>query len=553
MATFDALTEAVTRTVPATEKVDPAQVKNNAGGYVFTVDEDARLNRFLILGVEGGTYYVKARDLAIENVKIVRELAEKNPIKLVNAAVDVSVSGRAAKQEPALFALAAAAASSDVEGRRAALAALPQVARTATALYTFMGYSKAMRGVGSTAFKRAIEKWLTEDTNKTAYQITKYRNRNDWTPRRIIQLDHPKPKDEQQRRLFRWALGYDPNWSGDGIRIVEGFQKARAAKPSEVAQIVREYRLVREMVPTDALKRPDVWEALLESGMPQTALLRNLPTLTNVGLVAQVGAEWTQRVCDQLTDPERLKKARVHPLSILNAMRVYERGHGEKGSNRWTPVQRIVDALDAAFYASFDTVESTGKTHMLAIDVSGSMTWDNIAKMSITPRDAATVMALVTAKVEPEHVITAFSSGLAGHTWTPSTKSSRRSYYSDWGIAPLGISPHQRLTDAISVVGRTRAGGTDCALPMRWALETKTKIDVFTIYTDSENWAGDVHPHKALEMYRNKINPNARLIVVGMTATDWTIADPKDPGSLNVAGFDTATPQLMADFALGRI
>ena len=45
----------------------------------------------------------------------------------------------------------------------------------------------------------------------------------------------------------------------------------------------------------------------------------------------------------------------------------------------------------------------------------------------------------------------------------------------------------------------------------------------------------------------------ARLIVVGMTATNFTIADPEDPGTLDVVGFDTATPRLISDFAAGRI
>jgi 60 kDa SS-A/Ro ribonucleoprotein len=40
-----------------TEQADPRQVLNNAGGYTFTVDKFKALERFLILGAEGGTYY----------------------------------------------------------------------------------------------------------------------------------------------------------------------------------------------------------------------------------------------------------------------------------------------------------------------------------------------------------------------------------------------------------------------------------------------------------------------------------------------------------------
>jgi 60 kDa SS-A/Ro ribonucleoprotein len=34
-----------------------------------------------------------------------------------------------------------------------------------------------------------------------------------------------------------------------------------------------------------------------------------------------------------------------------------------------------------------------------------------------------------------------------------------------------------------------------------------------------------------------------------MVANEFSIADPDDPGMLDVVGFDTATPQLVSDFA----
>jgi 60 kDa SS-A/Ro ribonucleoprotein len=39
-----------------------------------------------------------------------------------------------------------------------------------------------------------------------------------------------------------------------------------------------------------------------------------------------------------------------------------------------------------------------------------------------------------------------------------------------------------------------------------------------------------------------------KLIVVGMMANGFSIADPDDGGMLDVVGFDTATPQLIGDF-----
>jgi 60 kDa SS-A/Ro ribonucleoprotein len=41
------------------------------------------------------------------------------------------------------------------------------------------------------------------------------------------------------------------------------------------------------------------------------------------------------------------------------------------------------------------------------------------------------------------------------------------------------------------------------------------------------------------------------VIVVGMTATGYSIGDPGDPGVLNVAGLDGALPKLIAGFLRG--
>ncbi len=73
------------------------------------------------------------------------------------------------------------------------------------------------------------------------------------------------------------------------------------------------------------------------------------------------------------------------------------------------------------------------------------------------------------------------------------------------------------------------------------------------IYTDSETWAGDVHPAQALRDYRRASGIDARLVVVGMVSNGFSIADPADGGMLDVVGFDTATPQLVADFARGAL
>jgi 60 kDa SS-A/Ro ribonucleoprotein len=84
---------------------------------------------------------------------------------------------------------------------------------------------------------------------------------------------------------------------------------------------------------------------------------------------------------------------------------------------------------------------------------------------------------------------------------------------------------------------------------MTWAQRNRVDVDTFVIYTDSETWAGSVHPAQAIRAYRQARGIAAKVVVVGMTSNGFSIADPSDAGMLDVVGFDTATPAVISDFA----
>ena len=52
---------------PQSEPLDERQVANSVGGHSYPVDDMTRLQRFLILGSEGGSYYADERKLTLEN------------------------------------------------------------------------------------------------------------------------------------------------------------------------------------------------------------------------------------------------------------------------------------------------------------------------------------------------------------------------------------------------------------------------------------------------------------------------------------------------------
>lgn len=521
-----------TSETPQTEKIPGStQVANSAGGFSWQLDDWGRLQRFLILGNEGGSYYTSERKMTTDNAEAVLRCIKEDGPRVVKTIVDISVGGRAPKNDPAIFALALCAAKGNDVTRKTALGAVNDVCRIGTHLFSFMDAIQGFRGWGR-GLKSAIGEWYTsKELNALTYQLVKYQQRNGWSHRDALRLAHVKPVSSAHSKVLAWAVGKNMEELYPGVPVpnaLEGYLELQAAKTeADVVKVLKSREgLPWEIVPSEHLKSAKVWDALLPS-LPLGALVRNLGRLTSVGLIAPL-SNALKAVCPRLMDPEEIRKARLHPIAFLGAMGIYKQGHGDKGKLSWTPESRIIDALDFGFYTSFGNVKATGKRWMLSLDVSGSMSMGTIAGMpGITPRVGSSAMAMVTARSEANYSVMAFSSR----------------------FMPLDISPRQRLDDICAKTEKLPFESTDCALPMKYALEKKIPVDVFAVYTDSETYAGTPHPSQALEKYREKMGINAKLVVIGMLANPFTIADPNDAGMLDVVGFDTATPNIMSDFA----
>jgi 60 kDa SS-A/Ro ribonucleoprotein len=373
--------------------------------------------------------------------------------------------------------------------------------------------------------------------------MLKYQSRDGWAHRDALRLAHPKAPSFEHDVLFRYATrGWEGIASTNALRTdiggrLEAVQAIRSMSPADAARVIRIYKLTREMVPTEQLVHAEVWAALLDS-MPLTALIRNLGVMSKVGLLVPA-SHAMHAVVARLGDRDAIRRARVHPLAVLAALKTYAQGRGMKGQGAWTPVSQVVDALDGAFYLAFENATPTHKRIMLALDVSGSMDSPVHGMPYLSCREASAAMALVSAAVEPNHRIVAFTNGAYRSMWSALGS----------GLTPLSISPRQRLDDVVRSISGLPFGGTDCALPMVEALKHRWAVDTFVVYTDSETWAGNIHPAQALREYRERMGIAAKLVVVAMASNGFTIADPNDAGMLDVVGFDTATPSVISDFA----
>ena len=527
----------------------PEMIQNDAGGYVFAIDDEERLMRFLILGSDSNTYYSTAKKLTLESAEAIKNMIVADCKKCVDIIVNISDSGRAPKNDPAIFALAMCASfGKTADERNYALAALNKVCRTATHLFQFVETISLMRGWGR-SLKKYVSKWYTDKELKDiVYQTVKYRNRNNWSHKDVLRLSHPKSNNFAINSIFADITDKQDITKAivESTNEDETFQLRRYSiaknmtrnvyTENEICDYIVKYNLPMECIPTSMKNNKKVWETLLLSGnLPLTAMIRNLGQMSKCGVLNDY-SDGEKKVIETLHNEEYIKKSRIHPLNILTAYYTYRLGHSLRGSNSWEVNSNIDSALEDAFYLAFTNVEPTNMTNMLALDVSGSMSCCPNFNVPITSSAISAAFAMFYLRTEKNTHVYGFSDK----------------------FIPLKINKNMSLDQVIRRTSNMTFGGTDCALPMLYALEKKIKIDNFIIFTDSETWFGRIHPYKALETYKKNINPNAKLIVCATDNNAYSIADKssdKDKSNaqksaLNIVGFDSAWPQLIREFSV---
>ena len=504
------------------------QVINNNEGQVFAVTPRTQLDRFLICGTAGGTFYQDSDNLITENLAVLKPFLDQDPVYVIDRAVEISTNGRARNNDYALAILALAFTSTNPNAKQLAAQALPKVARTGTHLLHFVDMVDEMRGWGS-SLKKAVADWFTsKSVSQVTYQMLKYQRRDNWAMRDVLRLSHPKPPSDYHGAAFRYVTRGEV--SVQSPDLVLAMDEAKTAPVPRLVELISQFGLTREMLPTEALNEAQVWEALLVK-MKGEALIRNLGKLSNLGILSGSNEE-ARRIAALVSDGEFLRAGRLHPLQMLSALTTYSQGRGDKGSLLWTPSPLVVDALQEGFYESFELVEPCNKRLMLALDVSASMQSNYCSgAKNLTCRVASAVMAMVTVRKEPWTEVKGFSTT----------------------FMDLNIKADDRLEEVIGKISGLPFAGTDCALPMLHAAQRDLDVDGFVVYTDNETRHSNVTPSQALYRYREKKGIRAKMAVIAMTATPFTIADPKDLGSMDFSGFDSAVPRLLADFLASEI
>jgi 60 kDa SS-A/Ro ribonucleoprotein len=530
---------------PQTEsRFGKKQVKNYAGGYVYEADKWTVLDRFLIIGSESNTYYAKQQDLTKEQATNVLSLIAEDGHRVVDKIVEISDAGRAVKNNTAIFALALCSSFGDNETRKYAFSNLNKVARTVTHLFQFVDDVNKMRGWGR-GLRNAIANWYTtKDFNTLAYQVMKYKNREGWSHKDVLTMSHAKAANDDQNFIFKTLV---KGFSNDDMNSLDvnkmkyiigmNFQSFITKSDGtldidKAIEYIKEYNFPREVLPTALLSNTNVWSAMLNSGMPMTAMLRNLGNMSKIGLLTPF-SESEKKVIDTMSDSAYVKKSRIHPLSVLMAMLVYKNGMGIKGTGTWDVNPRIITALEDMFYNSFSNIEPTGFRYLNALDISGSMHSPISAYPYIDSMTAMSAMSMSLVKSEANVLTGVFT-----------TK-----------FKLTDIDKNMKLTELVNKFKQYayQMGGTDIASSINYLIKNNIPVDVIFIGSDGETWAGDRHVDEALSDYRNKFGLNTRLIVANTEVNMWSLTESSDNLSYNIAGFDSNLPTLVREMSLGNI
>ena len=546
---------------PTQQEQAEGTVKNNAGGYTFQTTNWQQLDRFLCMGITGGTYYVGEKELLKQNLEPVKACIAEDAQRVLDRVVEISTQGRALNNDAAIYAMALLC-SQKGPGQRpgkngtfsdvvcstpVALKAMeltPKTVRTFTGMAKFMTFIKRgrMRGFGRSFQRTLSNAWFkNRSVEDIVFSLIKYGSRYTFSQQDVYRIlkpmnwtNHP---DEARKGLYDYLFYFgEQRKAPTHPRLIAAEQISKVETSAEAVKLMQEHKLPFESVPTNLLDQ-SVYEMGIKNNHYEW-LLRNLGNMSKQGLTKPF-ASGTNLILDKLLDKEALQKSKLHPMNVAKAMLQYQKGKGHKGGNTWEVNQAILSGLNEAFYNSFGNVVPTGKKILVAIDVSGSMCASNaiIPEMADMPvLTAAAIVAMAITKTEKNFHIIGFDAiqrGLNGQLTS--------------GIHDLGIHHTQRLDNIVDKLSSIRGGATDCGLPFKWAIENREVVDLFIVLTDSETWAGKTHVHEMLAEYRRRFNAKAKAINIAMVANRATIL-PENPLNLEVIGFDAQVPKLINEF-----
>jgi 60 kDa SS-A/Ro ribonucleoprotein len=458
-----------------------------------------RLKRFLILGSDSDTFYSSKEELTKQNLDNIRALIDMDSVLCAVILVDMLMNGNIPRRPIALLLTYFLYRKGGRKVRIFLEENSKHIFRTPTDVFTFCSFVEKLDGKWNRGLKRFVSLYYKNTFSE--YHALKYQQREGFSHKDVLRLVHTKPLAHQES-LFKHVLAKEPPKQPEEVApdlpLAQVVTAIHAGRADPVQCLEGVPGLAWEMLPTEVLNQPQVLKLLLQK-MPVHAFMRNILRFLKGGLRSEVGIR-----LDTINGG-------VHPVQVLLA---------------WGACKQD-SALDCSLKVRFKSLFSrmtkvkpfeTDKKTLVCLDVSPSMSEGIVARTQFSPAQIAAALALPFLNF-PGADIAVFASGIT--VYKP-------------------MNPYLDYEDFIAHT-QHKWNSTDCSLPFTSNLG---HYDLFIIITDNETNTGS-SVDKALTQYRNNINKDAKLVVIGLTATDKSLFPSGMMGCYNLPGFDTSLPSVL--------
>lgn len=360
-----------------------------------------------------------------------------------------------------------------------------------------------------------LQKGIANAFNKfDRYQFGKWSRDTEIKIRDVLFLSHPKPKDEEQKRIFK--------------KIVDGTLETPYTWETRLSEAGQ-----------NGESKKEVWEELIESRkVGYMALMRNLRNI----IQAEVSDEHITMVCNYLSNETAVLNSKQLPFRYVSAYRMLTTGKAPTISfDRWDDrdytyreytnsvvddprLGQILQALEVAINISVQNIPmfDHNENVLIATDVSGSMCQPVSERSVINYYDIGAILAMMIHKKVTKSV-----TGLFGD------------HFETLAFPKDNILQNaQQIYELEGKVGYSTHGYK----VIEYANNSNYKFDRIMIFTDTQMYGGSLQ--QEWNIYKTS-NPNAKLYIFDINGYGISPLTLRDNNVYLIAGWNEAVFKIL--------
>ena len=523
----------------STGSVPEADTLNEAGGVAYSLDDKAALAQLVCTGTFHDTFYANASS----QLDSVLALTKNIPTEFIAKAAIYARHNAYMKDSPAI--LCAVLACRDVTVLHKVFTKVIDNGKMLKNFVQIIRSGVTGRKSMGTAVKRLVQHWLTSRTDE---QLFKDIVGNDPSLADVIKMVHPTAKNAKQNTMFAYICGnLEVNVNIETGKVKSVYNNYRGNKKkvnkSDVPEIIARYEIFKKMrLAGKDYKIPDVpfqmissfnmkteeWTEMAKNGQWMFTRM-NLNNFNKNGVFNNDTV--TDMICNRLSDPIEVKKARAFPYQLLTTFK-----------NTGDIPTKVSNALQDAMEIAIDNVPSLNQKVYVLVDVSGSMScpvtgYRSSATSDTTCIDVAALFAAAILRKNQDAEVIPFDTTV----------------HNDHKL-----NPRDSVMTNATILSNFCGGGTDCSCAIKYLNENKAKGDLIIMISDNMSWCNSIYycnrgtnTRNEFNVFKNR-NPNAKMICIDIQASTSTQI-PETSHSFNIGGFSDQVFNVIEAYANDKL